>query len=356
MKRTILHIIDSLELGGAELLLAGVINSLKDYRNIVVYFKESNNDLKNKINYDQLTFIKYSGKKSILACALKLRKKINKEKPNIIHSHLYWSTIITRLALIGKNIKLFTTYHNCYYDLGYKNIFLNKLLDKLTYNRKQVIIHVSRSQQIKIDKQIGIKKSYVLYNYINDIFFNTNFSYIPNRNGLRIVTIANLKTEKNQGMAIEAISELKQKISKYDIYGEGPLKAHLTEKIVSHNMGDTIELKGQAQNIQDILIQYDLFLLASTHEGFGIAVVEAMAIGIPLLLSDIDVFKEITEGNALFIHKNSKSDLKQKLEDIINKQYNLTEMSALLKKTAQKYNRNSYIKSLLDIYTTESKD
>ena len=78
--------------------------------------------------------------------------------------------------------------------------------------------------------------------------------------------------------------------------------------------GAKVVLKGEVNNIQQIIPQYDLFVMASTFEGFSLSVLEAMAMRMPLLLSDNPSFREQCEDNAWYF---SLSDAKELADQIV---------------------------------------
>jgi glycosyltransferase involved in cell wall biosynthesis len=90
--------------------------------------------------------------------------------------------------------------------------------------------------------------------------------------------------------------------------------------------------------------------MSSKNEGFGIAVIEAMACGLPTLLSDIPVMKEITSGNALFFKLKNPESLRELLKEILAGKHDLSELSQKGKILSKKYSKKDYLKNLFEIY------
>src|SRR6185503_2660035 len=127
-------------------------------------------------------------------------------KPVLVRSQLYWSTIIARLAC-PKNIPFVFSLHLTQSDEAFNHTAKGKLLkwmEKRTYKARQVAIGVTREVIDDYDKTIGLKgRSYVLYNYVNDAYFNNSINYTPPSNGkLRMVAVGNLKRQKNYKVLI----------------------------------------------------------------------------------------------------------------------------------------------------------
>ncbi|MGI8582248.1 MAG: glycosyltransferase, partial [Chitinophagaceae bacterium] len=108
-KKTILHIIYNLGRGGAETMLVTIVKELTDYNNIVVTLFPHNH-FKDKLRSDKYYCL---GLTSIIHLPLarnSLRKIIKENNVDIVHSHLFWPTILARMAT-PKNIPLITTIH-----------------------------------------------------------------------------------------------------------------------------------------------------------------------------------------------------------------------------------------------------
>ena len=97
-----------------------------------------------------------------------------------------------------------------------------------------------------------------------------------------------------------------------DIYGEGPLREQLETVIKENDLN--VNLKGNVKNIQSVLNQYDLNVMSSTFEGFSLSVLEAMAMKIPLLLSDIKSFKEQCENTATYFSLDDVKNFTEKVQ------------------------------------------
>ena len=96
------------------------------------------------------------------------------------------------------------------------------------------------------------------------------------------------------------------------MYGEGPLRTSL-ETVINGNRLN-VNLKGEVKNIQSVLNQYDLYVMSSTFEGFSLSVLEAMAMRMPLLLSDIRSFHEQCEDTAEYFNLDDIKNFTEKLK------------------------------------------
>lgn len=104
----------------------------------------------------------------------------------------------------------------------------------------------------------------------------------------RIVSVGRLDPQKNQKMLIDAFSAFHQKHPDYvlDIYGEGALKPELQAQIEGLGLQESVFLRGYASDIHERLTDARMFVLSSDYEGMSNALMEALAIGVPVVTTD----------------------------------------------------------------------
>lgn len=112
-----------------------------------------------------------------------------------------------------------------------------------------------------------------------------------------ILMASRLSKEKNIGMAIEAFAELIKKHPKLGliICGKGPELGNLEFKIKNLKLHNSVVLKGWSGDLVSYYKTADLYLLTSNYEGYGRSVVEAMAAGLPVVMSDVGLAGEVVK-------------------------------------------------------------
>lgn len=129
---------------------------------------------------------------------------------------------------------------------------------------------------------------------------------------MTIICVARLVKTKRIDQLIKAASKLKDKLI---VVGSGPQEKHLKQLA-----GSRVKfLKNlPRKELVKTLKQADIFCLPSIVEGFGIATIEAMAGGLPAVLADIPVNREVTKNGrgAVFFQPENVSDLTAQLKNI----------------------------------------
>ena len=258
------------------------------------------------------------------------------------------------MARVGvpKSIPLITTIHAFVASSIEYKPWRMRLIEKLTYKiRKSTIVAVAKGALEEYFSFIDVKPHNAchLYTFVDTNIFK-GASEKTNSEIFRIVTVGNLKEQKNHRFLLEAFKELKNKNICLDIYGKGPLQEELQQTINEHGLNVT--LKGQVTNIQEQIGKYDLFVMSSLYEGFALSVLEAMALGIPTLLTDITSFKEQCDDTAAYYKLNCKNDFIIQLLSLKNNRQQLTFLGRNCRTRAlENYTLQKHMAGLKAIYS-----
>lgn len=354
MRKTVLYIIDSLAvIGGAEVMMIAPLKEIHNTYNIVVVTLYPGNVFEEDyfLGNKQIC-LEMRSRKGILKAAGKLKKIIEENNVDLVHSFLYWSTVIARFAC-GKKTSLIFSLATMMKEHVYThkwNSRYTQIIDRLTYKKNQLVIAPTHEVLVDFDKAIGIKgKSSVLYNFVDDHFFKNQMDYDFSTEQLKLIAVGNLKKVKNYQLLIDAFKLLKSFPVSLDIYGQGILKDDFQKQINDNCL--SIKLKGSRSKIYEVLPQYDAFVMSSFHEGFGISAAEAMTTGLPLLLSGINVLKEVSQNNALFFDPLNPQSFADVILRIFKNEIDLKKFSENGKKISrERYTKEKYLKGLLLLY------
>ena len=160
-------------------------------------------------------------------------------------------------------------------------------------NRFDNIINLNEDDIIKFKKYYNVD-SEVIYNCKS---FNSKTKSSLNNN--KFISCGRLVEQKGFEKLIEIMKNFNQKNKDYtlDIYGNGPLKEELLDKINDYKLKDYIKIYSENKNIEKIFVKYDLYLNTSIYEGFGLTTLEALECGVPVFGFDIPANKNLIQDN-----------------------------------------------------------
>lgn len=306
----IVYVINSLNIGGAEKKVCNLADKIFEDYNFEVSIVSLTNKIKVKPKNKKINIYSLNINKNpinIILGSLKLIKLIKKINPKIIHSHLYYSNIISRLIKsIFPYIKIISTVHNTIE----KNNLITHLI-RFTDRFSDLNTTVSKSALEKY-QELGIfnkiNSTYV-YNgiEINNFQFSNNIRKIVrdeeniNENEFVFISIARLIKSKGIFDILKAFKLLnKEFMARLILIGNGPLKNDIKAYIYKNSLKDLIIIKSENTNIKDYLSASDTLLNASYSEGFSLVSIEALANQIPIIASNIKTHREIIGEHALF--------------------------------------------------------
>ena len=235
---------------------------------------------------------------------IKATRIIRSIRPDIVHAHnLYFN--LTALAPIIKRISrlpLVTTLH----------------LPRMQYNRKPLDISIQIYQKTlgrlivkSSDKLIAVSRS-VLTHAVEDLKAPSSRTiYIPNgvdtsvylprnqRHENAIITyVGRLIRNKGPQYLVQACPDIVKTHTEAQIYivGEGPLRDKLMRQVTSQKLEDHVHFLGNVSDVLPILQATTVFVRPSLTEGMSLAILEAMACGLPVIASNVEGNVEIIDN------------------------------------------------------------
>ena len=322
--KKIIFLLKDLNRGGAEVFITDLANYLskKDYIIEILTISEENEfkkEISSDINVNSLK------EKKIGRSFFKLYKHLKSNDYNLIIANVWPVTIIANIASIlisdlyclniehGILSKEFSRRSRLFH-------FLQKTSIKIFYNLIFGSIAVSEGvREDLISFGVSKNKTHVINNSYRNLSIyeekETGLKDWYEHKGIKLISVANLKTEKNISNLLKSISLIKNQNNSIDIKlliaGDGPLKSNL--KLESKELGIESEVffAGIIKNPFIYLDIADLFVF----EGFGIVIIEAMSLGKTIVSTESEGPSEILKKGQLgYLCKiNDPEDLAKKI-------------------------------------------
>jgi len=276
----------------------------------------------------------------------KLKKVFAQLKPDIVHTMNFSADYFSKLALLNSKTPIVTHIHNTKIEEHLHRRALNRFLSF----RTSLYVSVSKAVYNMVEKMHNMfkKKHIVLYNAIN----LGNFKWIKRtypKNHFNLVSTARLMPQKNLDNLIKAFAKIHKEYpnTTLTIVGDGKERVNLEN--LAKSLGINVVFTGYQKNVSFYLYKADLFVLPSYYEGFGNSHIEAIATGLPSVVSKNVPSIEITRKCTLVCDTDVESIYKQ-IKRIITNPKLYDALSNNTKNLLQQFDMNNYLLKLYDIY------
>ncbi len=276
--------------GGAERVIANLSNEFVlygwDVNIITIYGSRQDYELDKRVSVRNI----------ICRCPVRLlrpferiftiRKYIKEENPDVVISFLADVNIHVILSMLGIRKKLIVSERNDpQRDPNSK--WIRRMRDRL-YAKADGIVFQTKDAEAYFDKIIKKRiKTAIIPNPIKDNLPIYNKDTKSNQ----FITACRLNKQKNLPLMIDALKTLIDNgiDVRLNIYGEGPERKNLEAYIDSLGMSNEVSLCGFANDIHEKMQDAACFVISSDYEGISNSMIEALAIGIPVVATDCPV-------------------------------------------------------------------
>jgi len=333
----ILHVIESLEFGGAEKVVVHLANKLCHDYNITICVTKRSGELCDQLDSRVKVICLYGKEGNDLSIPFKLSKIIKSKNIDILHTH-DWGVYLEAVfaSILSRKSKLIHTVHGNY--IPYSNSIISKikkyfrhLLENIASHKTYKIVPVSDSIKQYIENEIHIRKN-VLQIIHNGIEGHNPKEYnLDSVSTIKLITVGRLAVVKNHKVMIDAV---KCVISKgFDvtltIVGDGPEYDVLSEYVENSDLNNNISFLGFRTDIAELLSQHHIFVLSSEYEGISIALLEAMSIGMPTISTNVGGIPDTVEDEVtgLLVKKGDSNAMCAAIINLVTDFTKLTRMS-----------------------------
>ena len=285
---------------------------------------------------------------------LTLPLKLYKKKIDYVICPDYVTPIICKskkIVVIHDN--LFWKYPNNYPKLWRK--YFTWLIKAAIDKRTEIVTtsNYSKDGLSSIFKNVKIKSIYQSS--------NTNYSGFNNPQKKVITHIGTLEKRKDLMTLVKAYKKLIENenldyklvlAGAINLNGYCRLYFDVKNYIDHYNLNDYIDIPGYVdqQEIKKLYSESLIYVFPSLDEGFGIPLIESMKSKVPIICSDIEIFKEIGRDSVLYFKSSNHIDLYEKLNILINDSDLRKKLIKLGKENVKRFNRINFLKEFEKIY------
>jgi len=289
-----------------------------------------------------------------------IRKSIKHIKPDVIHVHGTRAGSLGRLAAIGLNIPVIYTEHLWTRQFRLKSKLLNFFhycanwfLDMFT------TLNIAVSQAVKdfmVEKSISRpQKIKVIYNGIKPVKLKAKI--FQSEKEFLIATVGTLTPQKGIQYLIRAMPKVKTEFPgiRLEIIGDGSFKRALVKEVKKMKMKDYVKFTGFIADVEKYLTRFDLYVQPSLSESFGLAIIQAMSVGLPVVATNTGGIPEVvTEGKSgLLVEAASPEALAEAILKLLRDPQKARQMGEMAEKEAKlKFNLKDMMKELENVYET----
>ena len=369
-KKKIVHIAQSA--GGVAEYLYMFLKNWKDknYENILIVSQDYDEQLDRFKPYVSNIYIvpmvRELEAKNDVKSIFRVRKLLKKMKPDIVYLHSSKAGAIGRIALaFNFRTKVLYNAHGWYFNaqISNKKKKVFAIIEKILAIKTDKIINISKSEyesalKYKIAPE---KKLCVIENGIDFTKFKDNDKYREETrkkynitdNEIVIGVVGRLTEQKDPMTMIKAFELVHKENNNTRLMyvGSGKLEEEVKQYAKEKNILDKVIITGWVNNVEQYIPAFDIAVLPSKWEGFGLVLIEYMACDKPIVASNVGGIKNIIKNkvNGILIPKESPGELKNAIQRIIE---NKDEMQPLIKKRYKSMMKKYDIKNVVNNHKT----
>ncbi|MBR5378414.1 MAG: glycosyltransferase family 4 protein [Bacteroidales bacterium] len=366
-KKKVAFFIGSLNRGGTETLVLDSFRRSAEapYESMLIYRNEGElSDAYRATGVPLFQIVPWGIK---IGYVTRIRKLLKEEKVDILHAQTLLNALLGIFCVCFSRVKLVASFHGFRYSLTERikthivMWFANASVFVSGYVRDWYIKHTVFAPRNRCHLVYnGIDFSKFDQNYVTPDFMENNYS--NSSNCMNLVMVGNFVKGRSQIFLCEAVNALvEQGVGNFRLFFVGKRVASAPERYDNcvnycrdHGILDkSVFFLGGRNDVPAILQHADAFIYSSEHDTFGIAVVEAMAAGLPVIVNDWDVMREITEDGALatLYRTGDVADCAEKIEQLFS---GIEECKRLAKASSvqvrERFSIEAHIQNLNKVY------
>ncbi|WP_349763458.1 glycosyltransferase [Fusobacterium sp. SYSU M8D902] len=286
---------------------------------------------------------------------LSIKNILDREKPDLIHAHDFTASIIS--FTVANKIPIISHLHNN--PPWIKKINIKSIIYGITCMKYKKILTVSSSVMKEyIFGKIFTKKTIIVGNPINIYRIKQRAKEAECSEIFDIIYLGRFTKQKDPEKFLEIIKEIVKKIPKIRVgmIGTGEMYNFIENEIKNMELQNNIRCMGFIENPYKILENTQLLCIPSKWEGFGLVAIEALALGKPVVASNVGGLPKIINNEVGKICRTTKEYIEEIYKLLTDKNYYKLKNYNAKKRAELLHNEHSYLLKLKEIYKSLIKD
>lgn len=339
----VMHLLNTSSFSGAENVVIAIINATKD--TVDSSYVSFDGSIEAVLSKNTIRFVPVTKMSTA-----EIKRVVKLLRPDIIHAHDFTTSVVAAISFV--KVPIISHLHNN--SPWIKTICLNSLLFLLSSFRIKKIVGVSQSifDEYIFGKLIR-KKTKVISNPVDvrSIVQNSLTSAITATN-YDIVFLGRLSTPKNPLRFIKLIKLVQpDRIGlKSAMIGSGEMESECISQISTDALTETIDMLGFVDNPYPILSRAKMMVMPSIWEGFGLAAVEALALGVPVIASPVGGLVDIVTEKCGKLCRDDEEFITEINRMLDDEEYRKTKSDNAFKRASEMDNIEKYVNDLLQLY------
>jgi len=342
MSLKILFVIDGLGHGGAERSLAEMLPHFvrSGIKSTVAFFHRHQESLEGRLRA-QGADLRFLPEQGVIRRIAALRRLIQMERPDVVHTALFESDVVGRLASIGQQTVVVSSLVNTPYDrirlqnrdVSAVKLWAVRVIDGWTARCFTTHFHaVTEATKNAAVSELGLTPEHITVIARG----RTDLMGPPDAERTRkarlkfgvkdsdevIVTTGRQEYQKGQRFLLEAMGEIARRRPHAVLLVAGrkgrqsPILEETQQRLA---LDGRVRLLGHRDDVPELLAASDVFVFPSLYEGLGGSLIEAMAQGLPIVASRIPAIEEVVEEgqNALLVERASVAPLAEAITGLL---------------------------------------
>jgi L-malate glycosyltransferase len=363
----IAHFIDSLDPGGAEMMVIDICRSIGRYGFSPVVYHFGNAWLEKRCKELDIPTVCAPGRdwfissKTLPLFFIAFTRFLREQGVDLLHSHLFGAITGASVPARCAGIPHVGTLHDLY-TIEEKRRRVRWL--QLASLLGTQLVAVTRQIKDYLDRTADFNRRPIatIVNGVDTVRFATKVD--RKQSGICsdhtvFICVGRLERIKGHDVLLRAFKKMAaNKLNHLLIVGDGPCREEIEHQVTKSGLQDRVRLLGHRDDIPQLLAASDCFVLSSRSEGLSCSIIEAMAAGLPIIATDVGGNKDLVEdGVNGYLVPSENEELLSRSMDAMSADRPLAKIfgARSLEKARLHFSLEATVKSYVGIYEAEMK-